>query len=250
MRIITGMHRSGTSLVAGLIQAAGADLGDPASFHPADRWNPAGYYEQTAIHAVNMPLIHGRLGRASYLKLPSEASISRRAERLAPLIRATAAEYDERVVKDCRFCLTVPAWVAHGARIDSVVVCLRNPRAVAMSLRRRNKLPLRLGFDLWYEHNSRLLEAVSEVPTWLVDYDQLFDAEGFSLQMEGALDVFEVPTTRPALSDMAQEFVKPQLRHNRPADVRCPSKVERLWRVMLDMHTAQFETSTTPEIGA
>ncbi len=41
--VITGMHRSGTSLLASFLQAAGLDLGD--GFLPADEANPLGYFE-------------------------------------------------------------------------------------------------------------------------------------------------------------------------------------------------------------
>ena len=42
MKIITGMHRSGTSLVAQIAHRAGAEMGDPETFYRPDRWNPDG----------------------------------------------------------------------------------------------------------------------------------------------------------------------------------------------------------------
>ena len=44
MYLITGMHRSGTSLVAQIFFEVGMDFGDPENFYPADRWNPDGYF--------------------------------------------------------------------------------------------------------------------------------------------------------------------------------------------------------------
>jgi hypothetical protein len=41
--IVTGMHRSGTSLAASILHAAGAHMGDDLA--PANRWNKRGYYE-------------------------------------------------------------------------------------------------------------------------------------------------------------------------------------------------------------
>ncbi|MBO9998231.1 MAG: glycosyltransferase [Cyanobacteria bacterium SID2] len=41
--IVTGMHRSGTSLLASFLQNMGIEFGD--RLHPADRFNPKGYYE-------------------------------------------------------------------------------------------------------------------------------------------------------------------------------------------------------------
>ncbi|MCS6960297.1 MAG: hypothetical protein RMK91_09645 [Pseudanabaenaceae cyanobacterium SKYGB_i_bin29] len=41
--IITGMHRSGTSLIASLMQKLGVNVGE--KLFPADRFNPRGYFE-------------------------------------------------------------------------------------------------------------------------------------------------------------------------------------------------------------
>ena len=65
MKLIAGMHRSGTSLVARLAFELGADFGDPETFYRPDRWNPDGYFEQIDIHAINMPLINGPLWKFS-----------------------------------------------------------------------------------------------------------------------------------------------------------------------------------------
>lgn len=55
--IIAGMHRSGTSLVAGLLQRTGVDLGE--KLIPADAWNRHGYHEDAEL--VNF---HGRIFRS------------------------------------------------------------------------------------------------------------------------------------------------------------------------------------------
>lgn len=242
MRIITGMHRSGTSLVAGLFEAANANLGDPASFYPADKWNPDGYFELPSIHAVNMPLIHGRFGRLSYLKLPTVETISRRGAQRSQLIASTAAEHDALVIKECRFSLTLATWLEHGAQVEGVVICLRDPRSVARSLRRRNRVPLRIGLGLWYEHNRRLLDATSNLPVWIVDYNELFSAATFATEMSGAFNLFRTRVSEVELQEMAQKVVKPHLRHNHGEPPKYPRKIEQLWRNMLEIRAAQFRT--------
>src|SRR4051794_39777592 len=44
---ITGMHRSGTSLVAQLLGVCGVDLGPEGEFFPANEFNADGYWENT-----------------------------------------------------------------------------------------------------------------------------------------------------------------------------------------------------------
>src|SRR5579864_6251037 len=45
--VVTGMHRSGTSLLASFVRAAGINLGE--TFYPADGANPLGYFEDLEI---------------------------------------------------------------------------------------------------------------------------------------------------------------------------------------------------------
>jgi hypothetical protein len=127
LRIITGMHRSGTSLIAQLFYRAGADMGDPDTFYRPDRWNPEGYFEQPTIHAINMPLINGMWGKLAYFRLPSTETILRRAERREEQIKNTASQYEGKVIKETRFCLTLPAWLKYGATVNKVLICLREP---------------------------------------------------------------------------------------------------------------------------
>ncbi len=67
MKIISGMHRSGTSLVARLFFEGGANMGNPLEFYRSDKWNTDGYFEQPDIHSINMPLINGPGGNSLIL---------------------------------------------------------------------------------------------------------------------------------------------------------------------------------------
>jgi O-antigen biosynthesis protein len=53
--VVTGMHRSGTSLVANYLQKCGLDMGD--ELLPADVGNPLGYYEDVLIHDLHRELL-------------------------------------------------------------------------------------------------------------------------------------------------------------------------------------------------
>src|SRR4051812_31176596 len=61
--VITGMHRSGTSLVASYLSSLGIHLGD--RLIPADRRNPRGYFEDTGFVAL-----HGRILRDATVEEP------------------------------------------------------------------------------------------------------------------------------------------------------------------------------------
>jgi len=237
MKLITGMHRSGTSLLARLVLESGGDLGDPAGFHPPDRWNPDGYYEQAVFLGVNKPLIHGWVGRFAYFRLPSRSSILRRSDRMADRIRSVAAEFSGRVVKDPRFSLTLPAWLHQGAAVRAVLICLRDPQQVALSLRRRNHVSLARGLSLWEEHNRRLLAELGNLAHRWVLYPRLLDEATFAAELRPALRLLGVPTGPEEIEAVRRRCVR------RAPAVRSEPHPEGPWRALwhrlLEMHAAQ-----------
>ena len=58
MIVVTGMHRSGTSLAALVLQALGADFGPDDALYGADDHNADGYLERLEAVDLNLSLIH------------------------------------------------------------------------------------------------------------------------------------------------------------------------------------------------
>lgn len=239
MKIITGMHRSGTSLVGRLFYEVGADMGNPATFYAADHWNPDGYFEQMEILAINRSLIHGVFGRLAYFRLPSAETILRRARRMVEKIRSTGEKYRGKVVKETRYCLTLPAWLKHGVPVDRILVCLREPLAVARSLKKRNRITLRHGYRLWLEHNRRLLQAVGDIPLWFVSYRRLLDHSTSEAEIRGALQFFGLTVSSSRLAELQQRCVKPDMDHAPNMRADYPQSVEVLWQDLLFRHAQQ-----------
>lgn len=238
MWIITGMHRSGTSLLARLFFEARADMGDPATFQEGDRWNPDGYFEQKEIISLNMRLIHGPFWKFSYFRLPSVERIMRRGEKSSGTLKDLAARYDSRVVKDTRFCLTLPAWRAQGARVQGVIACLREPTAVAASLKKRNRISLGRGLRLWTEHISRLLASTEDVPFRLVLYRSLIDRDLGRAETAGAFRFAGLSVSDGRLSEIRSTCVKPEMDHNPPAPGSAGPEQD-IWEQLLRRHAAQ-----------
>src|SRR5687767_703242 len=53
------MHRSGTSMIANLLYALGADFGDESQLLEADQWNPRGYFELREVFILNDSVLLG-----------------------------------------------------------------------------------------------------------------------------------------------------------------------------------------------
>jgi hypothetical protein len=56
--ILLGMHRSGTSAVAGLIHLMGAYVGDETIYMPPTKDNPKGYWERMDVYRFNDRFLH------------------------------------------------------------------------------------------------------------------------------------------------------------------------------------------------
>jgi hypothetical protein len=239
MKIITGMHRSGTSLVARLFYEAGADMGG-SNFYRPDKWNLDGYFEKTDFHSVNMPLINGHCGKLAYFSLPSTTTILKRAIKISDKIKDLSTKYHGKVVKETRFCLTLPAWIKYGHEIEKIIICLRDPIQVAYSIKKRNHFSLSHALSLWHEHNFRILENAKNIPQWFVYYKNLLSEESSLKEIQGTLNFFGIDLNHEKILELKQKCVKPDYNHNKMETTIYPRKINDLWQRLLKMHKIQF----------
>ncbi|MGB8647678.1 MAG: sulfotransferase [Anaerolineae bacterium] len=160
---ITGMHRSGTSMVARLLNLSGLFLGRDEDLINPEPDNPEGYWENRRFVQLNDALL-AACGGAWDLP-PTFTPGWEKSERVAPL-RADAvrliAEFDGASRwgwKDPRTSLTLPFWQELCPDLR-VVICVRNPLEVARSLYRRGYNSNIYSFRLWQIYHAALLEAV------------------------------------------------------------------------------------------
>ncbi len=244
MKLITGMHRSATSLVSRLFFEAGADFGDPQTLYRGDQWNPDGYYEQPDFHKINMPLINGPWGKFAYFWLPSRQTIMRRSTSFAEDIRRMNAKYQGTFVKEARFSLTLPAWLEQGAAIDGVLVCLRDPYQVAKSLVIRNKTVIRHGLHLWYRHNSELLDSLGNIPTYYVSYGHLLASDTAIREVHGAFNFFGLNVPQEKVTDICNRVIDPSKNDCPKVKQHYPKHIQELWGELQERHSRQFDRSS------
>lgn len=178
--VIAGMHRSGTSALAGLLQQMGARLGTDLELMPPKPDNPVGFFERLDVFDLHQSALQSLGAEWDVVsKLLEPVERRRRLEELEPSLRV---EMDEvvaglsgdgiAVLKDPRFSLLLPLW----SRVLDPVVAIstyRPPEIVAASLEKRDGIPLRIGVALWEAYQICLLQQSAEVPTFVVSYDQL-----------------------------------------------------------------------------
>ncbi len=175
---VLGMHRSGTSAMAGLLHTAGIHLGDV--FIPPLPQNPKGNFEDFLTLQVNEYLL-SCIGK-SWFQPPTLEDLSKVPKRYFTLIPQTYLHFRSRfrlwAWKDPRHCLTFPLWAELLPRSTFRLICIcRNPVSVARSLNTRDGLPMNAGLRLWKEYNSRILATIERynIPFTFLRYETVLE---------------------------------------------------------------------------
>jgi hypothetical protein len=156
--LVLGMHRSGTSAVAGALTKLGGAA--PAHLLPANFDNPRGFFESVAFMQFHDDLLASagsswhdwRLFNPGFYKSPVAADYKQRAKDLF------AAEFNGTalaVLKDPRMCRFVPFWLDVLRQMQAaphIVMPIRSPLDAALSLKQRNGFSLTKGMLLWLRH--------------------------------------------------------------------------------------------------
>lgn len=215
--LVLGMHRSGTSCLAGSLQQAGLELGDVFTANP---FNAKGNREHRTVMELNDAVLAHSGG--AWNDPPAQLSWSRwHARRRDRFLRELHAAADGRPLgfKDPRALLTLPFWQDAGISIRAVGT-YRNPLAVARSLESRNRMALADGLALWQAYNERLLALHEEEPFPLVSFDAeeqaYLDRLGAVIRQlgldESAEIFFEAALRRASAEDHEEESLPQELR--------------------------------------
>ena len=236
--LILGMHRSGTSLLARLIQHCGIDIG--ARLLGGSAGNEAGHWEDAVAVELHERLLAAMGRRWHDLPVPTPAAIAAAA---SSDVRATLAGYLSRdrgthrnwAVKDPRLSLFAGLWV-DAARNPGIqlagLLMVRDPVEVAQSLAVRDGLPLGQGQLLWLEYTLAAMEQAQGIPLAVSTYDQLMDEPG------RVLDRIRLLPGWGALSwdrEALQAIIEPSQRHHRAAAgaEHVPLPVRELWEALV-----------------
>jgi hypothetical protein len=237
---ILGMHRSGTSCLAGTLEEAGVFLGD---VFRKNRHNAKGNRENQRIIQFhdNMLAEHG----GSWHAPPAEMRWSARHRQQRDDIIASYCDAPQWGFKDPRTVLALDGWLEALPQLRLVGI-VRNPLAVAESLRARNGFSLAHGLALWTRYNERLLTYQVRLEFPLLSFDR--DDDELRCAFSQALDKLALrrqPSRHVAVtavirrirhdrSGSNQTFFDPALRHQRDVGhaVALPERTARLYQTL------------------
>lgn len=158
--LVLGMHRSGTSALAGLLVQAGLD--GPLDPMPATPANPRGYWESLSEVKQSDQLLQQFASHWSSCwslaqhgwNSQNDAVRGWRAAMLG-LLRTNYPHGGRAVLKDPRLCVLLPAlqpWLESGLISCAALLPVRHPAEVAASLHMAEGLPHGQALLLWLGH--------------------------------------------------------------------------------------------------
>jgi hypothetical protein len=222
--VVAGMHRSGTSSLAGVLVKMGATA--PRTIMEANEENKRGYWESWAVMTLNDDLLTA-IGSCWNDWHPvrkfweDEGFLARFRERAVATLEQEFGRSTFYVLKDPRLCRVLPFWLQILGEIGAtarVVLPVRNPLEVAYSLRKRNRSTVSSGLLLWLTH---MLDAESysrASSRAIVDWaDLLFDWR-LSIARAGEHLGLEWPYQSIRNMSEVEDFLSEDLRHNVVSD--------------------------------
>jgi hypothetical protein len=174
---VIGMHRSGTSATARLVNLLGVPIGNNADLKPPSEANTKGYWEANSLTAFNDRLLRFLGGswaapprlRPGWESARSLAGYRRQGQSLFRYVHET----ERWVWKDPRTCVTLPFWVRTLGAPTTVVLTHRNPLEIARSIPPRYEVSKCLALAIWERYMRTALTASRGLPVFVMPYSEL-----------------------------------------------------------------------------
>jgi hypothetical protein len=219
---VLGMHRSGTSCLAGSLEQQGLFLGEVNTAAP---WNRRGNRERFDIMDLQGDILESNGG--AWDEPPAAVRWETDHFERARAILAGHAGSQVWGFKDPRTLLTLDGWKLLVPDLQPVGI-FRHPLRVAQSLQNRNDMALDAGLALWKAYNERLVEIHEGAPFPIVCFDEDPPELEAKLRRAGEMvGLRELPADEP--------FFTNELR-NAPAEGgEVPAEAEALYERLRDL---------------
>ena len=217
---VLGMHRSGTSTIAGILNILGINAG--SHLLEPQECNPKGFFENAAILDFNERLLHFLCAvRFDTLMIPENWWMDELvAPYFAELQKIMETEFNasnEILIKDPRICVLLPFYLSLFSKMHvdcRFVIIFRNPLDVAASLEYRDNFNVEHAQLLWMDHVTKselYTRGLSRMFIWFPEL--VGDPVGISRMLRNKWNI----RVRKSVEDEKKilDFVDPQLMHFR-----------------------------------
>ena len=234
MVVVGGMHRSGTSALAGALAAAGVNFG--RNLKAAAEDNAKGFFEDEAIVALNEELLE-KIFQSWDSCTPIASDVIRAAlfptefDQACAIVLSLSDTKLLSGIKDPRLSLLRGFWnevFAHCGVQTITLLCLRHPIEVAQSLYHRNRISLTKSCALWLKYTISALQSANTLrspPPLIIDYQQAIEAPSVIFQqvlnaLEGSIATGNTLYEKPFC-----DFFDITLAHGQPLDWKADDNV-------------------------
>ena len=170
--VVISMHRSGSSLLSGLIAESGIDMGKGRFKPKPNVSNPKGFFEDVYFRNINDSILkfNSYDVKSWDTSIPTITANKPLRKQIKTILGQRSGDYG---FKCPRTCLTWYIWEPFLSEDTQIYFIYRNPVAVAKSLNKRNRIDLETGLDLWYIYNERALPIKDHFNTTFISYEDL-----------------------------------------------------------------------------
>ena len=251
--IVLGMHRSGTSCVAGLLHLLGAYAGRPGGFLHEPRENARGFLERGDLHLACVAALRRRGGDWSVpLGWDADAVPAARAQLRADWapIRAELAAQAPWFIKEPRLCLLYDE-IADSVEQPVFIHVVRAPSAVAASVQRRDGLTAPHALALWEHYNHAAAAVAARGPGLVLDYHCLLQQPREQVQrLRQRLQDCGVQGLRRPDDEEIAAWVGAELAHQRHAREPLPNAEQQVLWLALQARAADRDAELPPSSAA
>ena len=235
--IVLGMHRSGTSILGGLLTKMGLKVGGPLIQPGSD--NEKGFFEridvvlqndafmwkQNSHYGGNTWQYDALKGVASYFNEMSNPKFFAEGKRgLAFLNDKNNYPW---MLKDPRLCITFRTWLPLLNFIPAIIFTYRHPLDVSLSLHTRyEQYKMQRGLKLWYVYNKRAIQQSSDLCRVITSHHNVMKNPDTELKrIRAGLIACGVDVPHDVTSASISEFIDIKLQHGRSTlkDNQCDS---------------------------
>jgi glycosyltransferase involved in cell wall biosynthesis len=214
--VVLGMHRSGTSVLTGLLSILGCYTGFDLMKPTED--NPKGYFENNKIYMLNKKILEeNNASWDDYNFILNNISVEKYkvyVKEAKKVLEEELKYVEKTVIKDPRLCVLFPIWKQAlndlGIQIK-IIFAYRNPLEVAYSLKQRDAIPLEKGIMLWSHYFFQAEKHSRGYARIIVKYNDDF------MNMEKLLDYlggFLTTNITKEMGNDANDLYSPKLKHH------------------------------------
>jgi len=242
---VLGMHRSGTSAMAGVLNLLGVSLGKKL-LKPAED-NPKGFYENEKITYFNdlelLPKLNTNWHDVNVVSLDSIMNLAVEypeiVEKAIEILNEEFSDSELFGIKDPRMCIIFPFWEnilwKFGSDIK-IVFIFRNPLEVAHSLFNRNGFTLKTSLLLWAKHVLYAEYYSRKYDRVFVSYDDLLNnPEAVIKEIQSSLNI-KLNLDDDKLNEI-RNFLDNNLKNFNFVNFKSPVKelefIEEIYRILL-----------------